>query len=32
LLDFSEPFRHAIGLQLANRIRLKRWLRSIWGG
>jgi glycosyltransferase involved in cell wall biosynthesis len=32
LLDLSEPFRHALGLQLANRIRLKYWLKSILGG
>jgi len=30
LLDFSEPLRHALGLQLANRIRMKRWLKSVF--
>jgi glycosyltransferase involved in cell wall biosynthesis len=31
LLDLSESFRHALGLRLANRIRMKRWLKSILG-
>lgn len=32
LLDLSEPFRHALGLQLANRIRIKRLLKALFGG
>jgi glycosyltransferase involved in cell wall biosynthesis len=28
LLDWSEPVRHALGLQLVNRIRLQRWVRA----
>ena len=31
LLDLSEPFRHALGLQLANRVRMKRLLKSLFG-
>lgn len=31
LLDLTEPVRHALGLQLANRLRIKRWIRSCWG-
>ncbi|MGH7792052.1 MAG: glycosyltransferase [Thermodesulfobacteriota bacterium] len=31
LLDLSEPFRHTLGLQLANRVRLKRLLKSLFG-
>lgn len=30
LLDLSEPLRHALGLQMANRIRIKRWLKSLF--
>ncbi len=29
LLDRSESVRHPLGLRLANRIRIKRWLKSI---
>jgi glycosyltransferase involved in cell wall biosynthesis len=31
LLDLSEPFRHALGLQLTNGIRMKRLLKSLFG-
>lgn len=31
LLDLSEPVRHALGVQLVNRIRLRRWLRTRLG-
>jgi hypothetical protein len=30
LLDLSEPVRHALGLRLSNRLRLKRRLRSVF--
>ncbi len=30
LLDLTEPVRHAFGLQLSNRLRLKRWWRSLF--
>jgi glycosyltransferase involved in cell wall biosynthesis len=29
-LDWSEPIRHALGLRLSNRLRLKRRLRSLF--
>ncbi|HWP92373.1 MAG TPA: glycosyltransferase [Thermodesulfobacteriota bacterium] len=29
LLDVSEPIRHRLGLQLANVVRLKRWIKSV---
>ena len=28
LLDLTEPFRHILGLQLANRIRLRKWVEA----
>jgi hypothetical protein len=28
LVDWSEPVRHALGLQLANRLRVQRWLQA----
>ncbi len=31
LLDLSEPLRHALGLKLANRVRIARWLKSLFG-
>jgi glycosyltransferase involved in cell wall biosynthesis len=31
LLDLSEPFRHALGLQLANWVRMKRSMKSLLG-
>jgi glycosyltransferase involved in cell wall biosynthesis len=32
LLDQSEPIRHALGLRLANRLRVKRWLKRMADG
>ncbi|PSF36239.1 hypothetical protein C7H19_13610 [Aphanothece hegewaldii CCALA 016] len=29
LLDRTEPLRHTLGLQLANRIKVQRWLKSL---
>jgi len=31
LLDLSEPLRHVLGLKLANRVRITRWLKSFFG-
>jgi len=32
LLDRTEPLRHALGLRSVNRLRARRWLRSLFAG